>query len=98
MIEKFPEISDSQIAFGGYPDDWFQETLKEAEEEGFGINNCKRAAQLFYKGGKLNLNREHNPDFLLSGTRALKAVLGSLTPKHEDKMAICEYIIHCLEN
>ena len=98
MIKEFPEIKDVDIAFGGYPNGWFHETLKEAQEKGFGINNCTRAAQLFYNGGKLNLNKKLDNEYLNSGMRTLKAVLGSFEPSHQDKMAVCEYIIHCLEN
>ena len=98
MIEKFPEVSCADIAFGGYPQEWFSQTLKEAEEKGFGVNNCDRAAELFYNGGKINYNEQRDKEYLDAGSRTLRAVLGSFEPKHEHKMAVCEYIIHSLEN
>lgn len=97
MIKDFPEVSDADMAFGGYPGEWFKTILAEAKEKGFGVNNCKRAAELFYNGGNVNVNRELDKDYIAHGLRALKAVLGSFEPKHEHKMAVCEYIIDCLE-
>jgi hypothetical protein len=98
MIKDFPEISDEDIAFGGYPRDWFSEILKEAEEKDFGMNNSDRAAQLFYRGGKVNVKEGLDKEYASKGLRALRAVLGSFEPLHEHKMAVCEYIIDNLEN
>ena len=97
MIEQFPEISGADIAFGGYPADWFKATLEDAEEKGFGSNNCKRSAELFYNGGKVNVKDSLDKKYAAKGLRTLKAVMGSFEPKHEHKMAVCEYIIDCLE-
>lgn len=97
MIKSFPKISDADMAFGGYPADWFKTTLKDAEVKGFGPNNCDRTATLFYKGGSLNLNKELDSDYITSGVRTLKAILCSFNPKHEHKMAVCEYILSNIE-
>lgn len=97
MIKKFPEIDDASMAFGGYPEDWFRKILKDAESKGFNMNNCDRAAQLFYNGGKVNIKDDADKEYVNAGLRMLHAVLGSFNPKHEHKMAVCEYIIDCLE-
>jgi hypothetical protein len=97
MIKEFPKISAADVAFGVYPKDWFAETLKEAEKKGFGMNNSDRAAQLFYNGGKVNVKDGLDKEYVSKGLRALKAVIGSFEPPHQHKMAVCEYIIHCLE-
>lgn len=98
MIKSFPEISGADMAFGGYPQKWFKTVLKEAKEKGFGMNNCDRSAKLFYSGGSVNVNKTLDKEYATKGLRALKAVVGSFEPKHEHKMAVCEYIIDCLEN
>ncbi len=97
MIKSFPEITDADMAFGGYPEDWFKKTLSTAKAKGFGMNNCKRTSELFYKGGKFNLNKGLDEKYLTEGVRILKCIIGSFNPKHEDKMAICEYILDSIE-
>ena len=96
-MDNYPEVSDADMAFGQYPGKWFSETLKKATAAGFGTNNCDRASGLFFSGGKVDYDRSLDSDFLNSGTRILRAVLGSFEPKHEHKMVVCEYIINSME-
>jgi hypothetical protein len=95
MIKSF--VSAADVALGSYPQDWFKKTLSEAEAAGFGSNNSARFSNLFFNGGKLNLNRELDDEYISKGVSILKAVMGSFEPKHEHKSAVCEYILASIE-
>ena len=96
-MKNYPKVSDADIAFGAYPKHWFKKAVIEARSSGFDMNNCDRAAGLFFSGGKVNFDQSLDHDFLERGYRILRAVLGSYDPKHGEKMAVCELIINSLE-
>jgi len=103
----FPEITDLDMSFGSYPEDWFKQILKKATDEGFtgGYSNSsenaskweKRMSSLFYKGGSINLNKSLDPEFLYKGIRIFKCIAGSFNPKHEHKTAACSFILREIE-
>jgi len=91
----FPEVKDVDVAFGGYPREWFIQTLKKyqsPEDDKWG----DMASKLFFSGGSLPLNKSLPEDYLARGKRLLKAILGSWEPKHEDKEAVCGLILKSL--
>ena len=88
----FPEVTDADVAFGGYPRDWFSKTLAMYEspaDDKWG----DLASRLFFSGGTIPTNKELPQEYLVRGKRLLKAVLGSWESKHEDKEAVCGLIL-----
>jgi hypothetical protein len=88
----FPEVDIADIAFGGYPEDWFQTIL---------TIDCSQkykdmASSLFFNGGKVPVNKELPEDYRIRGLRILKAVMGSFAPKHEHKEQVCGTILKSL--
>ena len=88
---EFPEVTDVSIAFGGYPRDWFDAALKKAE--GIEPEWENKANELFFNGGKIDINKSLPEDYRAKGFRMLQAVLGSWEPKHEHKAAVCGLIL-----
>ena len=91
MLE-FPEVRDVDIAFGGYPKDLFKKVLgvelsREDEKWKTKVN------KIFFNGGSLDLNHELSKEYINSGVRMFKAVIGSFEPKHEEKEHVCAVIL-----
>ena len=91
-IKDFPEVSDADVAFGGYPKDWFKKVLTN------GIEDKDRKwndlfIRLFFEGGSVPVNREYPKEYTDKGLRMLKAVMGSFEPAHEDKKVVCAVIL-----
>ena len=91
---EFPEVTDAQVAFGGYPRPWFDEALKKAE--GIEPEWENKANELFFSGGKVGINESLPEDYRKRGFHMLQAVLGSWEPKHEHKSAVCGLILKSL--
>ena len=89
---EFPEVSDIDIAFGGYPKQWFSSVMKIEEEKGDGKWN-DLAENLFFNGGKPPINTRLPKEYLINGLRILRAVMGSFEPKHEHKEKVCGLIL-----
>lgn len=88
----FPEVTDVNIAFGGYPQDWFSETLKLPEDSKY----SKAASKLFFNGGSIDINESLPEDYKNRGIRLFKAIFGSFKPKHEHKEHVCGLILKSL--
>lgn len=91
----FPKVTDADMAFGGLriPD----YLIEEAKKLGFGDDNNpynKLFNKLFFKGG-------HLPNYLPDvpqtrrdlGRRYLVCLMHGMDSKHEDKEAVCAYIM-----
>jgi hypothetical protein len=82
---RIPEVSDTEMAFGG--GDTIPELLKEAKEKGFYNGNTpanKFFSKWFYSGlkeGELNFKEELDKKFKLNASRYLKSFMGSFAPK-----------------
>lgn len=86
----FPEVTDSDIAFGGYPEEWFQKILHEKESP----SKYQGLAQtLFFEGGEVPTNKHIDSEYLRKGLRILKAVLRSWGSKHEHKIQVAGVIL-----
>lgn len=91
----FPEVTDPEIAFGGYPREWFASVMKtEDRTEDRKWENL--AEELFFEGGKIPFNETLPEAYRRKGKRILQAVLGSFEPKHEHKTKVCGLILKSL--
>lgn len=98
---EFPRVSDAQLNLGGYPEDWFKETLEKARAEGItGRGRSKyeeKFNDMFYRDGHLELNKSLDDDYLNRGVRLFDAIASSFKPKHEHKAAVCAMILRSIE-
>ena len=88
----FPEVSQVDIIFGGYPHDWFETVLKTKREEE-DHKYCDMMESIFFNGGSIPINTELDKEYISKGIRILKAVMGSFEPKHEHKEFVCALIL-----
>lgn len=89
---EIPEVTDPAMVFGGYNEDWFHSVLKMSEKDGDPLF-VRKASDLFFHGGTVDLDESLPKDYLTRGTRMVKCVLGSFAPKHEHKQAVVGYIL-----
>jgi len=89
---EFPEVSDADRAFGGYPKEWFDKTLAiglKPEDQKW----ADLMESLFFKGGTIPINQSLPKDYIRKGGRILRAIMGSFEPKHEHKEVVCALIL-----
>lgn len=70
--------------------------LKEAEERGFDNDNnpyCRLFSQLFFTGGKVKFKKDVDEEFKTKAWNYMRALMGSHSPKHEHKEAVCAMIL-----
>lgn len=90
---KFPEVSKIDLAFPTF--DTIPVLLKEAKARGFLDGETeynKMFKTLFYTGGTPIPKEGVDEDFACSAFLYAKALMGSYTPKHEHKEAVCVLI------
>lgn len=90
----FPPVKDVDIAFSTAKIP--PHLLKEAKEKGFDKDDNpynKLFSTLFYKGGQLNWKKDVSMERRELGGRYLKSIMSSFEPRHEDKEAVCAYIL-----
>ncbi|NPV00020.1 MAG: hypothetical protein HPY53_01440 [Brevinematales bacterium] len=93
----FPEVTDVEIAFGGYPKEWFKKILDDNHTGDF--NEMETLfSNLFYHGGNIPVNKKLPKDYISKGIRLLKAIMGSFAPKHEEKERVCAVILKALNS
>lgn len=90
----FPPVKDVDIAFScaKVP----PKLLEEAKQKGFDRSDNphnKLFNQLFFKGGQLNWRKDVSMERRELGGRYLKSIMSSFEPRHEDKEAVCAYIL-----
>lgn len=71
------------------------ELYQEAVNRGFNKSSnpyCQLFQVLFFEGGRLHF-KANLPSNWEEITRYLKALMGSFAPKHEEKEAICAYLL-----
>ena len=86
---KFPEVSQADIAFPTF--DTVPELLKEAESRNISKGR-KKFNQLFFSGGKIDLQDDVKGTWKEGAFLYARALMGSFAPKHEDKEAVCAMI------
>ena len=97
------EVLDVDIAFGGYDNQWFNDILKKAKD--IGIDGCnsntkweKIFSSIFYNGGSFLLNTRWEKEYTDKAVRQFRVVKNSYRPKHQEKTAVCAYMIKILED
>lgn len=91
---QFPKVDGIDIAFPTFHTDKI--LLEEAERLGFGDHYNpynKLFSKLFFSGGKVTFKQGLDEDFKKRVWNYLRAFMGSYSPKHEHKEAICAYLL-----
>jgi len=90
----FPDLKDADIAFSTLRVD--PNMLDEAKEQGFYKGHTPYNdlfSELFFKGGKLNFKKDLDSEFKEKAFRYLQALMHSFEPRHEEKEAVCAFIL-----
>ena len=91
---KFPEVTGADMAFPTF--NTITELLEEAKERKFyngdtPYNNL--FSELFYSGGKVKFKEGINEEFKKKAWSYCRSFMGSWSPKHEEKEAICALLM-----
>lgn len=90
----FPVVKDIDVTLGS--GNVLPSMLKEAKEKGFDKSSNpynKLFNNLFFKGGQLSWKKDVSMERREQGGRYLKSIMRSFTPRHEEKEAVCAYIL-----
>lgn len=92
-----PEVTDADVAFGGYPRDFFESAKRfdfadRTEQTRFEdiVND------LFFNGGQIPCGSTVAAPYKTRALRMFKAVVKSFEPSHEDKTRVCAAILKCI--
>ena len=91
---KFPSVDKADMAFPTFGT--IKELLEEAKLRGFYNGNTpynKLFSNIFFSGGKVKFKPELNEEFKTSAWAYCHSFMGSWSPKHEEKEAICAMIM-----
>jgi len=88
---QFPNVSDTDIAFGIMPDKKILANSMEFYNKNTKYNQL--FSELFFKGGTIHYKEILTDKTRENNFRYLKAVMGSFQPKHEQKDAVCAFIL-----
>lgn len=91
---EFPKTTGTDVVFPTFGT--IQELLDEAKERGFYMGNTpynKLFSSLFYTGGKLNFKKGIDENFKNKAWPYCRAFMGSFSPRHEEKEAICAMLM-----
>lgn len=91
---NFPEVTGVDLAFPTFNTDHV--LLKEAEDRGLLHGNTqynKLFSTLFFSGGKVKFKEGIDTEFQTRAWRYMRALIGSFSPKHEHKEAVCALIL-----
>ena len=92
------------IAFGGYNDQWFNNILQKAKDigiTGYSSNTqWEKTFRLIFaeKKKSLLIHTDWNKEYTNKVLRQFRVVINSFRPKHEEKTAVCAYMIKILED
>tara|TARA_R100000655_G_scaffold55123_1_gene93170 strand:+ start:377 stop:676 length:300 start_codon:yes stop_codon:yes gene_type:complete len=91
---NFPEVTQADMAFPTF--NIPKELLKEAESREL-TKGRKKFAELFYSGGKIEFKKDVEGTWKENAFLWCRAMMGSWSPKHEHKEAVCAMIFEeCL--
>ena len=91
---NFPKVTGADMVFPTF--DTNKELLEEAKERNFynGHTPYNRLfSTLFYSGGKVQFKTEVDKEFVKNAWAYCRSFMGSWSPKHEEKEAICALIM-----
>jgi hypothetical protein len=92
VTETLPAVTESAIAFGGIPRDWFNDQLKKPRSKKWE----DVASGLFFNGGKIPVSDKLDKNRSTSLLRLFRCIIGSFEPSHEDKEHVCGRILAML--
>jgi hypothetical protein len=89
----FPKVDKVNMVFPTYSTD--PALLKEAERRGFDRNTPynKLFNDLFFGGGKVTFKQDVPEPFRTEAWAYCRALMGSFSPKHEHKEAVCAMLM-----
>lgn len=89
----FVEVSQMDTMFGGIPN--MREVIAAVPAEFNRYNNpwCEAASSLFFHGGEVKVTKAANPEQAAAMLRYLKTWMGSFEPRHEEKEAVCGWLL-----
>jgi hypothetical protein len=89
----WPVLSGADMAFSSLRTD--PALLEEAKRRGFDRHGPYNElfSNLFFSGGKLEWKKDLDPEFKKNAASYLRAFMGSFSPSHEDKEAICALLL-----
>jgi hypothetical protein len=79
---KFPKVTQVELAFPTF--DTTKELVEEAKKRN-PIKGMKKFSDLFYSGGKIELQKDVEGTWKENAYLYARALMGSWTPKHEHK-------------
>ena len=91
---KFPEVSKVDMAFPTFGT--IPELLEEAVKRKFYNGNTeynKLFSAIFFSGGKVKFKKGLDKEFVERAWAYCSSLMGSYTPKHEEKEAVCAMIM-----
>jgi hypothetical protein len=91
---KFREVTGADMAFPTFDTD--KELLVEAKERGFYNGHTPYNdlfSTLFYIGGKPKFKSGVDKEYQLRAWKYCRCFMGSWSPKHEEKNAICAMLM-----
>jgi hypothetical protein len=91
---KFPKTTGIDFAFPTF--NTIPELLNEARDRGFYGGNTKynkMFSTLFFGGGTVKFKEDLNEEFKKNAWSYMRAFMGSFSPKHEEKEAICALLL-----
>jgi hypothetical protein len=91
---KFPEVTGADMMFPTF--DTNKELLTEAKERKFYNGNTpynRLFSKLFFIGGKVQFKPDIDKEFIKTSWVYCCSFMGSWSPKHEEKEAICAMIM-----
>jgi hypothetical protein len=91
---QFPNVTGLDSAFSTF--DTIPALLNEAKLRGFYNDSnpyCKLFSKLFFSGGKIVFKQDLDPEFKKRAFPYLRSFMGSFSPKHEHKEAICAMLL-----
>ena len=53
-MREMPEVSDADVMFGGYPEEWFLSVMGDNKKEEVPEKYVNRFSALFFRGGRIN--------------------------------------------
>lgn len=91
---EFPKVTGVDFVFPTF--NTIPELLEEAKLRGFYDDNnpyCKMFSTLFFRGGKPVFKKDIDEEFRKRAWAYLRSFMGSFSPKHEHKEAICAMLL-----
>lgn len=91
---NFPEVTPADMVFPTF--DTIPELLEEAKERGFLYGHKpgnELFSKLFFNGGSINFKQDIDEEYRKRVWYYLRSFMGSFSPKHEHKDAICAMLM-----